>query len=426
MFSFLRREIPAMGRVLYPGAVPLPFDQLEVFKEPSVRCTTVAATPEQLWAVQANHDEWGAADIVCERRAAPLPELMIEHAHALSGAEKARARLGESTIAVRVHAKQASVLRDRKRLLFWLRALMQDDGVLAIDAESWLLWSPAMLADELSHGADLDVEALYTIHAVQDPENPERITWMHTHGLAALGAFDVDILQPTPSVVFNANDVFRALAFAALEGKITPDTARFTLAMPGGHVRLVPVDQFHAQAAAWHEYLRVLDETHGPPRAVLCDPAGGLFGRWRKRPVPSRFFSQLHSDNLAFAFSTEATALTAERARQTIAVFRALFAEFAGLELTALVKLAYEIDGDPTSREHLWFEVHGVGEHTIDATLVNAPHRIAAMNAGQRGEYPLDRLSDWTILSPLGRMTPRDISAARLLREKRDEVEASK
>jgi len=49
-------------------------------------------------------------------------------------------------------------------------------------------------------------------------------------------------------------------------------------------------------------------------------------------------------------------------------------------------------------------------------------HRVAALKAGQRGEFPLDRLSDWTILSPLGRMTPRDISAARLLREKRAEA----
>jgi uncharacterized protein YegJ (DUF2314 family) len=424
MFSFLRREVPAMGRVLYPGAVPLPSDQLTVFRDPSVKWTTVAATQEQLWAIQASHDAWGKADIVCERRPAPLPESMIDHAHHLSGAEKARARLGESTIAVRVHAQQASMLRDRKRLLFWLRALMQADGVLAVDAQSWLLWSPAMLDDELSHGADLDVEALYTIHAVYEADDRERVTWMHTHGLAALGAFDVDILQPTPSVVFNANDVFRALAFAALEGKIGPDTRRFTLAMPGGDVRLVPVDQFHAQAAESDTCLRELDESHGPPRAVLCDPAGGLFGRWRTRPVPSRFLSRLHSDNLAFAFSTEATALTAERARQTIAVFRALSAEFAELEVKAIVKLAYEIDGDPTSREHLWFEVHGVGEHTIDATLVSAPHRIAAMQAGQRDDYPLDRLTDWTILSPFGRMTPRDISAARLLREKRAEAEA--
>jgi uncharacterized protein YegJ (DUF2314 family) len=424
MFSFLRREVPAMGRVLYPGAIPLPFDQLTVFKEPSVKWTTLAAAPEQLWAVRASHDVWGEADIVCERHPSPLPELLIDHAHHLSGAEKARARLGESTIAVRVHAQQSHVLRDRKRLLFWLRALMQADGVLAIDAQSGLLWPPAALADELSHGADLDVEALYTIHAVQAPDDPERITWMHTHGLAALGGFDVDILEPTPSVVFNANDLFRSLAFAALEGQIEPDTARFTLAMPGGDVRLVPVEQFDARAAPEHQRLRDLNEEHGPPRAVLCDPLGGLFGRWRSRPVPSRFFSRLHSDNLAFAFSTEATELTAERARQTIAVFRNLSAEFAAFELTALVKLAYETDGDPTSREHLWFEVHGVSEHTIDATLANAPHRIAAMKAGQRGSHPLDRLTDWTILSPAGRMTPRDISAARLLREKRAEAEA--
>ena len=98
-----------------------------------------------------------------------------------------------------------------------------------------------------------------------------------------------------------------------------------------------------------------------------------------------------------------------------------LAAEFEELNLPRLVKLAYEVDdGDATDREHLWFEVHRILDGRVDATLANEPFRIAAMKAGQRAEYDLDRLTDWAILSPEGQMSPRNFSAARRLRENYD------
>ena len=64
---------------------------------------------------------------------------------------------------------------------------------------SELFWSPAMLDDELAHDADLDVEALYTIHASTTTAARSRVYWLHTHGLEALGAFDIDVLRPSPA-----------------------------------------------------------------------------------------------------------------------------------------------------------------------------------------------------------------------------------
>jgi hypothetical protein len=42
------------------------------------------------------------------------------------------------------------VLRDKKNLLRFLRAVMSDDAVVSIDAGSMLYWSPAALDDELA------------------------------------------------------------------------------------------------------------------------------------------------------------------------------------------------------------------------------------------------------------------------------------
>ena len=55
----------------------------------------------------------------------------------------------------------------------------------------------------------------------------------------------------------------------------------------------------------------------------------------------------------------------------------------------------------------------------VDATLANAPHRVPSLTAGQRGEFGLERLTDWMILSPEGPMTPRNVTASRRLRAKR-------
>ncbi len=174
MFSFLRRDLPASGRVLYPGSIPPPLEQLSGLREP-VTCKRTTPSGDQVWAVAVTHPVRGEAEIACLRQLMPLPPELIAHTLTLSDDEKARARIGEAVVAVRIRAQHQNVLRDRKRLLFWLRALMQADGAVAIDDASMLYWSQAMLDDELAHDADLDIESLYTIHAVQDSQDAARV-----------------------------------------------------------------------------------------------------------------------------------------------------------------------------------------------------------------------------------------------------------
>jgi hypothetical protein len=88
-----------------------------------------------------------------------------------------------------------------------------------------------------------------------------------------------------------------------------------------------------------------------------------------------------------------------------------------------LVKLGYGTDsGDGTEAEHLWFEAHEVLQDSVDATLLNQPFDIADMSEGQRGEHPIERLTDWSILTPVGPLTPRTLEIARQLREARPEI----
>ena len=403
--------------MLYPGPIsPRPEQVLGLNpNNPGMRASRDSAPGT--WPVTLTHPVWGEA-VIGTPPDAILPGADILHwgAPSLTVEERARALRAETSLGVRVTTPERSVLKARKYLLRWLHLLMSLDGLVAIDHDSLLFWSLTMLEDELAHDADLDVEALFAIHAVYDEDSPDRrVFWMHTHGLEALGAFDIDVLRPSPALAQSAGDCMRALASAALEGHISPSTTNFSLGNPGGAIDLVPADTFNGSAAPADANARTHDEDHAGRRAVVCEPRG-LFGFLRKKPIPSRWLERLE-DDVTFNFSREASELMAARARATLDVFKALIAEFGPGGLPNGIKISYPTASDPTGREHLWFEVHGFDGDRVDATLLNQPFDVPSLEQNARGWHAVADVSDWLMMSPAGPMTPRNLSAARRLRE---------
>jgi uncharacterized protein YegJ (DUF2314 family) len=98
--------------------------------------------------------------------------------------------------------------------------------------------------------------------------------------------------------------------------------------------------------------------------------------------------------------------------------------DVADLELPTLVKIGYPTDGGAGDREHLWFEVHELRPSTVDATLLNQPWNVSHLKEGKRAEYPLENLSEWTMMTPLDSIQPHAFHARRLIRQNRAEVEA--
>lgn len=368
-------------------------------------------------AVRLTHPVWGEALVgIPSDRWVPPADVIRWGTPGLTDAERELAGRAETALLVRLTTPERRVPRARKHLLRWLRLLMTLDGLVAQDVTSQLFWSSPMLEDELAHDADLDVEALFTVHAIYDEQRPDRrFYWLHTHGLEELGAFDFDVLRPSPDLAMNSGDPMRALAFAALEGHITPTMTGFQLGQPGGVVDFVAAGDFDAAAAPDDARLRSPDEAHTGRRAVVCEPRG-LFGFLRKRPIPSRFLSGM-SGGATFNFSRTSSDLMAERARATLEVFKGLVAEFGHTGLPAVAKIGYTTASDPAGREHLWFEVHGFDGDRIDGTLTNQPFDVPSLTQGARGWHPAADVSDWMVLSPAGPMTPRNLSAARRLRD---------
>lgn len=420
MLSLLKRESPAIGTVYFRGTLSPRAEEFAFLERQGIRIRPGKAAAGMNWSLRLDHPGWGAAEVASFRESSPPPAWLLRFDPGLSDEERAEAGAAGVGIGVRVAAKHKFLLRDRKNLLRFMRAILGDDGVVVCDEGSRRYWSRRALDDELAHDADLDVSSIYTIHAVTNNEQTEGPPyWVHTHGLAESGAFDMDILGPSEAGAVRCPEMLRALAFAALAGDIKPDTPSFRLAHPGGAVRLVPVEQFHRAAAPAHRSLRDSDEVHGSHRAVLCEPVGrGLLARFTGKVRPARLFTRKLPENMVLAFSHSATELMADRARKTLGIFGGLIENASGMGLPVLAKIGYKTDHaqSDTDREHLWFQVHGITDAGIDATLESQPFDIARMRPGQREVHPVDALTEWLIITPLGHITPSDMGAAGILR----------
>jgi hypothetical protein len=416
MLSWLTGATPARAVVFLPGGEGAKPDAT-TDRLRAADIANVEAKPGEPWQLEVKDPSWGSATIEAAPDV-PDPEIAIRFASNLTDAEKARVRPPYSAVVITVPGRTKRILADRKALLRCTAAVMGETGLIALDAQSHLPWTREALADELAHDADLDIEALYTIEHVwtADAEGKRTVEWAHTHGLGDVGAFDVDVVAPHPDFVARGAEAFRAIAQLALAKKVSIDSGEFVFGKPGGVARAVRADEFMRQAEPRWSDLR--DVAHDGARAVLCDPAGaGLLGFLRRDagPVPMSFARRPIPETFASLVSSDFSDLMAERAAKTLGVLRRYREEFAGVEPVTLVKLGYPTrSGD---REHLWFEVHEMGDDWIEGTLGNRPFDVD-LEPGSTGRYSLDLLSDWLLLTPAGQINPRSFHAARSLRER--------
>ena len=422
MLKIFESKNPSVLSVLFRGSPGPRAENFADLSKQGFRMQPAKGINNARWGLELQHPKWGKAVL------AALPDLptpsdeLIEYSVGLDDEEKAVFRSAANALVLKCHSSRGQVLRDRKSALGIARAVMGNEGVGVVDHASEQMWSRQRLDDELEHEAALDVDQVYSIHNVYedadgDPE--QRVcTWLHTHGLAKLGAFDFDILSPHEDYSWNGHEIIRSIAFAILAGNLTPNEAKFAATSRGGYLSFVHVEEFQAKALPAYVALRVNDQNHNTKRSVLCEPRTGLLSFLKKGPEPARLFQKPIPEGITTGFSQEATDLMAERARNTLPVFAHCVEEFKQYGLPMLAKMGYPTDGnDGDSREHLWFSVHGVNGTTIDATLVSQPNQISSMTSGQRGMHAADLLTDWMIDSPLGAITPRDIRPARLIRE---------
>jgi uncharacterized protein YegJ (DUF2314 family) len=363
------------------------------------------------FAIALEHAEWGKAELRAMSEAPRVDDFYFLFSQRLDDEERDRYVEGGWDLTLIHTPVHKNLLRDKKVVFRFARAILGDDEGVMVDSSSTLVWHAEDLDTELMHNADLDVESLYAIHAVSD--DGETCSWLHTHGVAELGGFDIDILRPSESFTEQSSDVIRAMVFMILEGALAPDENDVPMFQPGGEIRLVPVRDFHRAATPKDAAAREADEWHTENRSVICDPG-------KKSVRSAQCLQKEMPESYMSPFSKYSTDLMAERAKATAGLFRSMLAEFADLGAEGVAKFGYKTDearntgGDDC--EHLWFQVHAVKGDTFDCTLLNEPFEIQGMHEGDRGMHKLSDLTDWSIGTPAGAITPRSMSAAHHLR----------
>lgn len=432
------KNVVCGGAVLFRGTMPPVAEDFADLTKAGIRITRAKAD-NCLWTLRLDHPKWGTAYMAAKRDPIVPPRLLIDMDPGLTGSEKQVALSGRTSVMLEFHGQRGNVLSDRKLLFRYLRAVMGDDGVAAVDHVAHRFWSRESLDEELGHDAALDIQSIHVLHVITDEVSSNQTChvesgssvhgpsgkqyWLHSHGLAEIGFLDFDILNPSEDLISRGTDLLRAIAFALAEGKVRGSVPTFPLAMPGGIVRFVEVGEFLRKAPKVLSDMRSgAEDGHNSKRVVLCEPEGKLLGRWFGKIKPCKFLSGEVPDEILIMFSDQATALMAERARNTYSVFRGLAQELREFEFPVLAKLGYTVDGGKEdNREHLWFEVHEMGDSKLDATLTNQPYNIARIKQGQRDWHDAALMSDWTILTPLGAINPRSMLPVRTIRAHRDE-----
>jgi uncharacterized protein YegJ (DUF2314 family) len=415
-----KRKLDLQGVAFFRGTLAPSLSGLDGLGRANVAVETVKPASEEIWAAKLRHSHWGNARLSAPRNAAPPTQEVVQFSTGLTEGERETIqRDAQSVLALEVPSQTGDVLRDRKQFLRFLAAVLGSDGVAGLDLMAQTFWPPSRLADELRHDAPLDIIHIHVFHVVTMPAG----LWMHSHGLSEIGFIDFDVLRPAEELMGNQFDLLRAIAFQIVEGA---SSGLIEPAMGAEPVALTDAQSFMRSAAAEDRALRD-PEGHSDRRVVCCDsPSAGILGRlFGANSVvrPSRLLSRgMIEGRHLVAFSKASTELTSIRARESLALLEPFRAEFEDLQCTPLVKMGYPTDSGHDGSEHLWFEVHGVSNNSIDATLVNEPFDIAAMKAGQRAQHPVDFVSDWAIVTPLGQLTPRSMEVARRLREMRPKI----
>ena len=420
--GWFKKPTKSMGLALFRGTTPPRPHEFEHLARSGFALREAKAHDGALWTLAFEHPAFGPGEISASREFVPPPRPILDFDPALTDDDRDRLRSAGNAVVVEMPGKGRSVFREHKCFLRVLRLLIGNDGVGAMDPSAMKFWTREALDDELAHDADVDIEALFTLHAVYEQDAADerrRVHWLHSHGLAELGFVDFDVIEPSDDFVSASGDPTRAIALAIVEGAITVGGKPFPLSHPDGEVQ--PIDAATFDRNAEERYARLRDaEGHTDRRVVLCDPQGGFLSRlFARRVRPARWMTEPVEGRRVVIFSNDSTDLISDRARATYPRMREIASELgeAGIDLPMIVKLGYRIDdGEENDREHMWFEVHSLGDRTIDATLMNQPFNIARMKPGERSQHPVDLLTEWAIMTPYGQINPRNTTALRMIR----------
>jgi hypothetical protein len=372
------------------------------------------------WALDLTHERWGHVRVGVMRGSGSAPPAAVfEPDDDLLPEDLTALRHARSSVLVEQKDGSDRPLSDRKRFLAVLAALARCGALMAVDVHAQKAWSHDALDEELASDADVDVTALYRMHAVS--RGGHHPIWLHTHGLSDLGLVDFDVLRAARQLLTLDDTAIRALAFAILEGRLRADGTPFSLASPEGDIALVAVSDFTLQAAPEDLALRddKAQEGHTDDRGIVCEVRLEELAPFLPA-VPAGLLMQELRPDQTFQFSSAASQQMSVRARATLGSALRSREAHPDLDLPLLVKIALATSSG--GLEHVWVRASLAGGEAIDGELLVQPHGVPGWSKGMRGRWPTSSVSGWHLQTPFGNASPHSFGPLRRLRANPEEA----
>lgn len=279
-----------------------------------------------------------------------------------------------------------------------LNALVPNPALL-LDADAFAPRPASWLRDLAESDIPPSPSTLYSIHAVTGDAGDD--VWLHTHGMLRTGYPDLDLLGiPQSDSNLGAELLGRVAALFLNQGP-PPPGERFEI---GRDLDLAWL--------AWEDGLKRLsgssvggsadreDDAHTGLRAVIVAPTEVGY------ESVARHLPTLRDNPLLYVSHAETQRMMLLASERLPRFLNLLGSHASDPGWAFLVKLGFPVNAEPDGgKEHLWFQVHGLIDGQVDATLTNQPFAVA-LELGQRGLHSLDQLTDWTIVAPFGRFDP--------------------
>jgi len=277
-----------------------------------------------------------------------------------------------------------------------LTSLLAPKARVLIDVESTAVFPGDWMRDVATCSLPPSPTSCFQIQAVAAPGQDG--AWLHTHGLARFGLAELEIVDVGYRQLSAMGTLLECVASWMLDAG-QPAAGEPFMAVHGAELVWLPWQEAlaHVPKGDWCPEEGRTEEHQGASAVLLTPPAGFLKKRYGS---PTRY-ARLLDGGAVHLVSSQETERAATVARERFERFAALQRRFGSTDNGWVfdVKLGLPVDGatGPTEREHLWFEVHAITEGGIDATLRNEPYDISGLHEGDRGVYPLDVLSDFTV-----------------------------
>src|SRR5688572_22372642 len=152
-----KRKLDLRGLIFFRGTLAPTLQSLSGLAPAGVEVEVLKPDNQEIWAANLRHATWGCARLSATRGIEPPPEVIVKVASGLTQSErKAILQNAQSALLLDVPSQTDDVLRDRKRFLRFMNAVLGSDGVVGLDVMADTFWTPGRLSDELRHDAALD------------------------------------------------------------------------------------------------------------------------------------------------------------------------------------------------------------------------------------------------------------------------------